>query len=220
MDPIDADPRVAACRSIAEGATGYTSSHDLEHARRVVGLARHIARAEGADEALVACAAWLHDIERAREDAGGPDHAEAGAATARRLLAGRAGFSGGHVEAIADAVRCHRFRAGPAPSTPEARALHDGDKLDALGAVGLGRAYMMAGEHGQRLHTRPPEGAAPRHVGEIDHTEYSPVEEWTVKLRHLPGRMTTGEGRRLALNRAVFMEAFFKQLEDEVRGDG
>jgi len=218
MDPIDADPRVAACRSIAEGATGYSSSHDLEHARRVVGLARHIARSVGADEALVACAAWLHDIERAREDAGGPDHAEAGAATVRRLLAGRAGFSARDVEAIADAVLCHRFRAGPDPSTREACALFDADKLDALGAVGLGRAYMMAGEHGQRLHTSPPEGAEPRHVGEIDHSEYSPVEEWTVKLRHLPGGMTTREGRRLALNRALFMEAFFKQLDDEVRG--
>jgi len=218
MDPIEADPRVAACRSIAEGAAGYSSSHDLEHARRVVGLARHIARSERADEVLVACAAWLHDIERAREDAGGPDHAEAGAATARRLLAGRAGFSERDVGAIADAVLCHRFRSGPDPTTPEARALFDADKLDALGAVGLGRAYMMAGEHGQRLHTRPPEGAGPRHVGEIDHSEYSPVEEWMVKLRHLPRTMTTREGRRLAMNRALFMEAFFKQLEDEVSG--
>jgi hypothetical protein len=77
---------------------------------------------------------------------------------------------------------------------------------------------MMAGEHGQRLHTRQPEGAEPRHVGEIDHSEYSPVEEWTVKLRHLPRIMTTREGRRLAMNRALFMEAFFKQLEDEVSG--
>jgi hypothetical protein len=78
---------------------------------------------------------------------------------------------------------------------------------------------MMAGEHGQRLHTVVGEGAGARHVGEIDHSQYSPVEEHTVKLRHLPGRMTTDEGRRLAERRAEYMASFFQELEEEVSGE-
>jgi uncharacterized protein len=194
------------------------ASHDIDHVRRVVALARHIARVEGADEVLVACAAYIHDMERGREDAGGEDHAAAGARLAREALGSSGLFEAGEVELVADAVASHRYRSGPPPATPEARCLHDADKLDALGAVGVGRAYMMAGEHGQRLHSVVDPGAGARHVGDIDHREYSPVEEYTVKLRHLPGRMTTDEGRRLARRRSEFMAAFFRELEDEVDG--
>jgi uncharacterized protein len=218
MDPADADPRVEACRELAGDAGHFKPSHDMEHVERVVALARHIARVEGADESLVACSAYLHDVERGREDAGGEDHAVAGARVARGLLEGSDLFAPQEVKAIADAIASHRFRSGPQPSTPEARCLFDADKLDALGAVGVGRAYMMAGEHGQRLHSSPDQTAAPRHVGEIEHGGYSPVEEYAVKLRHLPGRMTTREGRRLAEERARFMATFFAQLEDEVAG--
>ncbi len=218
MNPVDDDPRVAFCRDLAETRGSSKASHDLEHVGRVVALARHIARAEGADEALVACAAWLHDVGRGAEDAGGQDHAVTGADLARQLLPGSGLFGPGEVEEVAEAIASHRFRSGPAPGTAVARCLFDADKLDALGAVGVGRAYMMAGEQGQRLHTAVEDGTGPRHVSEIDHSRYSPVEEYTVKLRHLPGRMTTDEGRRLARRRAEFMAAFFEELEEEVLG--
>ena len=214
----DEDPRVAFCRTVAEGGSYFKPSHDLGHVRRVVALAVRIAAAEGADEALVACAGFLHDIERGREDAGGPDHAEAGAATAREILSKADGFSRDDVQTIVDAIASHRFRSGPPPRSREARSLFDADKLDALGAVGVGRAYMMAREHGQRLHTRPDPDAELRHVRDIDHSQYSPVEEYQVKLRHLKDMMTTKEGRRLAEARAAFMDEFFRVLEEEIQG--
>ncbi len=219
MDPIEEDPRVAFCREMAMNSGPSKPSHDADHVARVVALAVHIARVEGADQALVACAAYLHDMERGREDAGGDDHATEGASLARRTLPGTGLFRGGEVELVAEAIASHRFRSGPPPTTLEARCLHDADKLDALGAVGVGRAYMMAGEHGQRLTSQVAEGARARHVGDIDHSRYSPVEEYHVKLRHLPERMTTGEGRRLARRRAEFMAGFFEELEAEVGGD-
>lgn len=219
VDPIEEDPRVALCRRRATASGPLNPSHDLEHVKRVVALSRHLARVEGADEALVVCAAYLHDMERGREDAGGEDHAVAGARSARELLPESGLFSPEDIGLVAEAIASHRYRSGPPPSTMEARCLHDADKLDALGAVGVGRAYMMAGEHGQRLHSQVPEGVGARHVGDIDHSRYSPVEEYTVKLRHLPDRMTTDEGKRLALRRAEFMASFFDELEAEVGGD-
>jgi uncharacterized protein len=218
VDPDDEDARVGICRHLSTRSDHAKSSHDLDHVERVVTLSRHIARVEGADEVLVACAAYLHDIERGREDAGGEDHATAGARRARELLTNEPLFTSQMVDSIADAIASHRFRSGPAPETLEARCLFDADKLDALGAVGVGRAYMMAGEHGQRLHSRPEDGKTARHVNEIDHSQYSPVEEYEVKLRHLPGRMTTDEGRRLAQARAEFMASYFSELEQEASG--
>lgn len=219
VDTVENDPRVVFCRELAEAQGPTKPSHDLDHVRRVVALSVHIARVEGADLVTVACSAWLHDMERGREDAGGEDHAVAGARMAREVLSRSTDFDREEVEAIADAIASHRFRSGPSPGSIEAKCLFDADKLDALGAVGVGRAYMMAGEHGQRLHSDVEKNASARHVGEIDHSRYSPVEEHTVKLRHLPQRMTTGEGRRLAERRAAFMSSFFKELEAEVEGE-
>lgn len=219
MDTVEDDPRVAFCRELAEAQGPTKPSHDLDHVRRVVTLSVHIAGVEGADEVIVACSAWLHDMERGREDAGGEDHAVAGARMAREVLSGSNTFDHVEVEAIAEAIASHRFRSGPSPGSMGARCLYDADKLDALGAVGVGRAYMMAGEHGQRLHNDVVTDASARHVGQIDHSRYSPVEEYTVKLRHLPQRMTTDEGRRLAERRAAFMDSFFEELEAEVEGE-
>jgi uncharacterized protein len=219
MDPVEDDPRVAFCRSVATSSGPSRPSHDIDHVRRVVALARHIARVEGADEVLVACAAYLHDVERGHEDSGGEDHAVAGSRRAREMLPGSGLFSSQEVELVASSIASHRFRSGPAPATVEARCLFDADKVDALGAVGVGRAYMMAGEQGQRLWSDPGVGAAPRHVNQIDHRMYSPVEEYVVKLKHLPDRMMTAEGQRLAERRAAYMASFFEQLEAEVGGD-
>jgi uncharacterized protein len=215
---IDEDPRVALCRDLACSRGTVKPSHDLNHVQRVVALAQHLATVEGADGVVVACAAWLHDVHRGTEDAGGEDHAVAGARLTREVLGESPLFDGTTVEAVADAIAAHRYRSGPPPATVEAQCLYDADKLDALGAVGVGRAYMMAGEHGQRLHTVVEGSASARHVADIDHGAYSPVEEYTVKLRHLPGRMTTEEGRRMALARAEFMARFFERLEEEVSG--
>jgi uncharacterized protein len=138
---------------------GHESSHDFDHVLRVLALAERIARAEGGDLEVVRAAALLHDIGRAEEEATGGDHAAIGAARAREILAGHPPEK---VEAVAAAIASHRFRSGPPPATPEARALFDADKLDAMGAIGVARAFARAGAHGQRLWVPPDVAAAQR----------------------------------------------------------
>ena len=48
---------------------------------------------------------------------------------------------------ITHAIRTHRYRSGKEPETLEARILSDADKLDAMGAVGIARTFIRAGEH-------------------------------------------------------------------------
>jgi uncharacterized protein len=191
---------------------GHESSHDFDHVLRVLALAERIARAEGGDLEVVRAAALLHDIGRAEEEATGGDHAAIGAARAREILAGHPPEK---VEAVVTAIASHRFRSGPPPATPEARALFDADKLDAMGAIGVARAFARAGAHGQRLWV-PPDVAAAQGDGTPEHT---PVHEFIVKLSRLREVMTTATGRAIAEERHAFMEAFFARLEAEVRGE-
>jgi len=188
-------------------ATG-DAAHDFDHVLRVTALAVHIAQAEGADLEIVRTAALLHDIGL---DNGREGHEEAAAERARGILAGQPPEK---VEAVAQAIRSHRFRAGPTPQTLEARCLFDADKLDAIGAIGVARVFAYGGAAGQRLWAEVPEGYD-EHSASSEHTS---VHEFVVKLAKIKDRLTTETGRHIGQERHDFMTAFFARLETEVKG--
>lgn len=194
---------------------GARGSHDWDHTERVLALCLKIGRKEKADLRVLELAALLHDIGRAEEDRsrGRICHARSGAARARALLE-RLGCDRATAAAVAACVRTHRFRRGGAPRTLEARVLFDADKLDSIGAVGIGRAFQFAGEVGARLHDKDIDVRRTKPYTRDD-TAY---REYLVKLRLVRGRMTTREGRRLAAGRHRYMAAYFARLNKEIAG--
>ena len=205
----------ASIRIARERMSGLKPSHGWDHVQRVAELARRIGLAEGADAFIVRCAAILHDIARESEDGpGGPCHAELGSKTAYDFLTAR-GLDAGRAEHIAHCILTHRFRGGREPETLEARVVHDADKLDSIGAVGIGRAFLFAGEVGAYLHNGDADILKTRAYTEED-TAY---REYMVKLRHVKERMLTRTGRSLAKRRHDFMVRFFERLQDEAKGE-
>ena len=210
-DPLVRAVRREAKRLMAAGR----GSHGFDHVERVLALALRLGAESGADGRVLALAALLHDVGRAAEDAsaGATCHAAAGARLAREILR-RHGAGASLVRRVADCVRRHRYRGEARPVTREAKLLFDADKLDSLGAVGVGRAFLFAGEVGARLHTGAAAAKRARAYGRGDTAH----REWLVKLRHLPGRMLTPAGRRLAAERAAYTAAFFERLAAEAAG--
>ena len=188
--------------------------HDWDHTHRVRLNARRLARAEGADARVVEAAALLHDIGRPQEmeDQGRTCHAEWGAREVPALLRELGVTDPLFIRHVAECVRTHRYRArGGAPVTLEAKVVYDADKLDSIGAVGIGRAFHFAGRIGARLHNRAAEAVAAPSYSRED-TAY---REYLVKLRDVHGRLLTPAGRRLAERRHRFMERFFRRLAEE-----
>jgi uncharacterized protein len=196
---------------------GARGSHAWDHTLRVCRLGRHIGRIEGADHPVVLISAYLHDIGRWRQDAsrGKVCHAWFGAELATPFVK-TLPLSGQRRENILHCIRSHRFRGHCAPQTLEARVLFDADKLDAIGAVGIARAYLFAGEIGARLHDGVVDPARTRAYSRQD-TGY---REYKLKLCRIRERMLTGAGRRLAEERHRFMEAFYERFLLEYEGKG
>lgn len=190
-------------------------SHDWDHTQRVFNLCMHIGRVEEADLKVLEIAAYLHDVGRTFEDVskGGICHAEKGAKMARELLATYP-ISDGQKANIIHCIRSHRFRGNHQPETLEAKVLFDADKLDAIGAVGIARTFLFAGEVGAKLHNP--------HMRLEDTEPYSEEDtgyrEYKLKLSRIKDRMLTSEGRRMAEERHTFMEHFFTRLTDEHEG--
>jgi len=212
VDIVIASLRDTAKRLLEDGR----GSHDWEHTERVLRLCLRLGPEEGADPAVLAAAALLHDIGRHHQDAanGALCHADKGAALAAPLLESLP-LSAAQRENALHCIRAHRFRNAAPPSTIEARVLFDADKLDAIGAVGVARAFLFAGEVGAALHTRTAgiEETAPYSRDDTGYREYR------VKLRHIRERMLTDAGRRLAQERHRFMEAFFARFLEELEGE-
>ncbi len=200
-------------RAFFEEARG---SHGWDHTERVLALCLHIGRREGADLDVLRLAAVLHDIGRAEQDQGQGRvcHAEIGARLANDLLRAH-GLPEPLVKRVVACVATHRFRGGNRPVRLEERILFDADKLDSIGAVGIGRAFLFAGEIGARLHD-PTADHTKTKAYTADDTAH---REFVVKLSRIRDRMLTGEGRRLAEERHAFMVEFFARLDREVAGD-
>ena len=190
-------------------------SHDWDHTERVYRLCMHIGRAEGADSEVLAVAAFLHDVGRSYEDEskGTICHAEKGAEIAKTLLVNYP-LSDEKKQNIVHCIGSHRFRGNNAPETLEAKTLFDADKLDSIGAIGIGRAFLFAGEVGAKLHNPQADLHNTRPYTEED-TGY---REFKLKLSKIKNRMLTAEGKRLAEERHAFMEGFFERLQQEYEG--
>lgn len=190
-------------------------SHDWEHTLRVHRLSARVGAREGADLEVLAIASYLHDVGRPVEDAsrGTVCHAEKGAEIATGLLRDLP-MGNGQKENIVHCIRSHRFRGKVRPETLEAKVLFDADKLDAIGAIGVARAFQFAGEVGARLHNPDvnPEDTLPYTVEDTGYREFK------LKLSQIRHRMLTGEGRRMADGRHEFMELFFERFLREHDG--
>ncbi len=199
-------------REIFKGASG---SHDWEHTLRVFKLCKHIGPIEKADMEVLLIAAYLHDIGRCFQDRsnGHICHAEKGARMAQDIIKNLL-LSDTQKKNILHSIQVHRFRGEKSPETTEAKVLFDADKLDAIGAVGIARAYHFAGELGARLHN-PDSNIENTSSYSRDDTGY---REYRVKLIKIKDRILTGEGRRLAIKRHDFMTKFFQQFINENNG--
>ncbi len=191
-------------------------SHGWEHTERVYNLALHIAQIEKANLGIVKLAAFLHDIGRDYEDNsnGKICHAEKGAEIARNILEDL-DIEVKTISRIVHCIECHRFRKEKPLQLLEAKVLYDADKLDAIGAVGIGRAFLFAGETGAKLHDP--------NVDTLKTKEYSKDDtayrEFLVKLQKVKDKMQTKEGQRIAEERHNFMVTFFDRINKEVEGN-
>jgi uncharacterized protein len=195
---------------------GMGGCHGPDHTERVHKTALHIGRLMGAKLDVLSAAALLHDIGRRYEtrEQGKVCHAEKGAELAREIFA-KLDFTPARIEEIAHCIEAHRYRGDMIPKTLEAKILYDADKLDSIGAVGIGRAFLFAGQTGAKLHNESD-------VDILDCKPYSKEDtayrEFKFKMSKIKDRMQTPEGKRLAEERHGFMEVFFERLERETKG--
>lgn len=193
------------------------SGHDWHHIARVRNTALHIGEAEGGDLQVIELAALLHDIA---------DHKfhnndlTAGPRKARAIILEHGG-SADLAEAVSRIVAEVSFK-GAEVETPvsslEAAVVQDSDRLDAIGAIGIARAFAYGGHKNRLLFD--PEKKPKNHT---TFEEYSTDQGHTInhfyeKLLLLKDRMHTKTAKEMAMSRHRFMEEYLEQFFAEWEG--
>ena len=189
------------------------AAHDAAHIERVVSNARKLASEENARLEIVVPAAWLHDcVTVAKNSAERPMASRLAAEKAGQFLRQNA-YPAEYIPDIMHAIAAHSFSAQIEPETLEARVVQDADRLDAIGAIGIARCFMVGGALSTRLYdpidpfadSRPADDAA----NVIDH--------FYIKLLRLADTMKTNAGREEAFRRTAFMHLYLDQLRRELQ---
>ena len=224
METTTSDPSapaatvIAACEAYVRGAMARDASgHDWWHVERVRRVALRLAAEEGADPYVVELAALLHDV--ADHKLHGGDET-AGPRAARAWLEAH-GVGGETTAHVADIIARLSYKGAGVPTpmpTVEGRVVQDADRLDAIGAIGVARAFAFGGTRGRPLHD--PEAVPELHDSfeRYKRSAGPTTAHFHEKLLLLRDRINTPSARRIAEGRHRFLEEFLERFLREWDG--
>lgn len=185
--------------------SGEATGHDWWHIYRVWNLAKRITQEENADSFIVEMAVLLHDIADFKFNNG--DH-EIGITVSREWLESQK-VEEEYIIPILDSIRSCSFTSGHAPATLEAKIVQDADRLEALGAIGIARAF-ATGVHFKQIFfdSDLPKEDQKTTIGHFYH-----------KLLLLKDQMNTETGKQIALERHQYIEEFLERFYAEWNGE-
>lgn len=190
------------------------SGHDWWHMYRVVQLAKHIAKTEDVDMFVVELGALLHDIADSKFHNGDetigprkareflePLHIDEDIITHVENIIANVSFKGGK--------EIQHFKS------PELDVIQDADRLDALGAIGIARAFNYGGHINRPLHDPAINADLNMTKEEYKKGGTSTINHFYEKLLLLKDRMNTETGKTMAEHRHQYMEQFLEEFYGE-----
>ncbi|KKQ22003.1 MAG: hypothetical protein A3G45_02810 [Candidatus Staskawiczbacteria bacterium RIFCSPLOWO2_12_FULL_37_15] len=205
------------------------AGHNMEHTLRVYNMCLKLAEdILGCDLEVIKFAALLHDIggqKEIQDKSGKTDHALIGAKMAEPILK-EMGVSDEKVKHIQDCIVSHRYKTENQPKTIEAKILFDADKLDALGAIGIARAFVWVGNNRAKIYYKPDnldeyikENLCDGKMnGRIqDKSKHSFQIEFETKIKFIVDKLYTKKAKKIGKERTEYFKKFLDRLEKEVK---
>ena len=202
-----------AAEYVKEKFENEYSGHDWFHTLRVFRTATRIAEAEGADVETVQLAALLHDVDDRKLS---PETYE-DKANAREFLSEN-NVDSCKIEGICRIIGEISFAENCIPSTLEGKCVQDADRLDAIGAVGIARAFAYGGNHNRLMYHPDIAPNLDMSKEEYVKSNSTTVNHFYEKLFKLTDMMNTDTAKSIAKERDAYMKAFIAEFLDEWEG--
>ncbi len=191
--------------------------HDWFHIERVWKSAKTLAQTEQANSLVVELGALLHDIADSKFNGGDEELGPQKAETFLKSLS----VDDDVIKQVVYIIRNISFKGGKHQTTertPELDIVQDADRLDAIGAIGIARAFNYGGFKNRELYNPAIQPNLNMSKEEYKNSTAPTLNHFYEKLLLLKDLMNTESGKKLAEQRHVFMEQYLSQFYNEWEG--
>jgi len=204
-------------KQISAMFSSESSGHDIYHLKRVLNLALHIQKKEGGDRFVVAVSAFLHDIHRILQKETGRYCSPKDSLPKVDEIIRNVGIKGEQAAKILHCIELHEeynfSKDGKTAKDIETLIVQDADNLDAMGAVGIARAFSYGGAHGVPIWN--PNIPFSREVYDESENDPSEIHHFYSKLFKLKDNMNTKIAKKMAIGRHKALKDFLKEFFKE-----
>jgi uncharacterized protein len=196
---------------------GEASGHDWWHIARVFNNANKIAQKESVDLFIVQLAALLHDIADWKMHDG---DILAGPRIARAFL-NEMNVEGNVIDHVCDIIQRISFKGAKTRLeilTKEGQVVQDADRLDAIGAIGIARAFAYGGYKNREIYNPEVKPILHESFEQYKNNSAPSINHFYEKLLLLKNLMNTNTAKEMALKRHKFMELFLEEFYQEIDG--
>ena len=187
-------------------------AHDFEHIMRVYENAKKICKNEKINPKLVLYAALLHDIVSfPKSDKRSKTSSKRSSILEQKILK-KYKFSKNEIKIICDAILDHSFSTNKTPKTIEGQILQDADRLDAIGAIGIARAFAVGGNENRPFYNKLDPFCLKRNPDDQKWT----LDHFYKKLLLLEKSINTKSAKIEAQQRTKVIRKFLKDLKREI----
>lgn len=194
------------------------AGHDWFHIERVYKTAQHINQKEQANSLTVALAALLHDIADSKFNGGDE---EIGPQKAGDFLTS-IGVDAEIVNKVKLIIKNLSFKASLGEisyASKELDVVQDADRLDAIGAIGIARAFTYGGYKNRVMYNPEIKPQLQMSKEEYKNTTAPTINHFYEKLLLLKDLMKTNTGKKIAQQRHDFMLNYLNQFYEEWNGE-
>lgn len=208
-------------KEVKDYFAGDSSGHDINHLERTKNLALKIQEKEGGNRLVVAVAAYLHDVHRIIQNKSGKYCTPRESLPEVERLMAKVELDNLDRILILNCIAVHEeynFSSDEkSDESLEAMIVQDADNLDAMGAVGVARAFMYGGAHNMPMWV--PDISVVDGAYDESKNDISVIHHFSHKLLKLKNNMNTGIGREMAICRYRFMLEFLAEFKSEWKGN-
>ena len=188
------------------------AAHDFEHIMRVYRNTKKLCKSEEVNPKLVLCAALLHDIASfPKSDKRSKTSSKKSSILAEKILK-KYNFSKNEIQIICNAILDHSFSKNKVPKTIEGKILQDADRLDAIGAIGIARAFAVGGHENRSFYNKLDPFCIKRSPDDKKWT----LDHFFRKLLLLEKLMNTKSAKIEAKKRTKIIKKYLDDLKREI----
>lgn len=191
------------------------SGHDFFHTFRVYKMATHIAIKEKANLEIVQLAALLHDVDDIKLSPATHKNKD----RARHFLMAN-NVSEVMIDTICQIIDEISYKGSDSvvPQTLEGKCVQDSDRLDAIGAIGIARAFAYGGNHNRVMHNPNISPQMDMNAEEYNNHISTTINHFYEKLFKLKDMMSTDSAKEVAQAREMYMKNYISEFMDEWEG--